>query len=362
MGNNGDRDKLKSLENLEFITESSIVEQLELKTWIDPLAVSEELKKDPENVKANIKDGKYPYFVVLHGLDEQSFRAYAKRAGADIEKFQDPYQPNAIVIEKTSYQNYGTGKFVETNSITTSPGEVIDLFTINYDTNEEKYLNKVEIGALTDEVPMGIQTASAGGLDVIVSEKTMHHLINEQVEKNVNPYLYLNSSDPIATQDAIEEVKEPDMYVYNVYERRQQDQQLILLMSIFTYGFIALISLISIANIFNTISTSISLRKREFAMLKSVGMTPKGFNKMINYESIFYGVKALLYGLPISIVVMVFIHLSVGNTFEYGFAVPWLSIFYVIAAIFLIVSAAMLYSIKKIKNENIIDGLKQENI
>ena len=47
-------------------------------------------------------------------------------------------------------------------------------------------------------------------------EKTMHHLINEQVEKNVNPYLYLNSSDPIATQDAIEEVKEPDMYVYNV--------------------------------------------------------------------------------------------------------------------------------------------------
>ena len=76
---------------------------------------------------------------------------------------------------------------------------------------------------------------------------------------------------------------------------------MIRLISVLTYGFIVLITLISIANIFNTISTSISLRKREFAMLKSVGMTPKGFNKMINYESIFYGIKSLLYGLPISI-------------------------------------------------------------
>ena len=99
---------------------------------------------------------------------------------------------------------------------------------------------------------------------------------------------------------------------------------MIFLMSVFTYGFIMLISFISIANIFNTISTSISLRKREFAMLKSVGMTPKGFNKMIHYESIFYGVKALAYGLPISVLVMFGIHRSIGYTFEFGFSLPWM--------------------------------------
>ncbi|MEH7248187.1 FtsX-like permease family protein [Neobacillus niacini] len=137
---------------------------------------------------------------------------------------------------------------------------------------------------------------------------------------------------------------------------------MIMLMSVFTYGFITLISLISIANIFNTISTSISLRKREFAMLRSVGMTPKGFNKMIQYESIFYGVKALTYGLPISVLVMFGIHRSTGYTFEYGFQLPWMSIFFVIVVIFLIVGSAMLYSISKIKNKNIIESLKQENI
>ena len=84
-------------------------------------------------------------------------------------------------------------------------------------------------------------------------------------------------------------MKEPNLYAYNVYQSRKQEEQMILLMSVFSYGFIVLISVISIANIFNTISTSISLRKREFAMLKSVGMTPKGFSKMMNYESVLRG-------------------------------------------------------------------------
>ena len=137
---------------------------------------------------------------------------------------------------------------------------------------------------------------------------------------------------------------------------------MILLMSVFTYGFIVLITAISIANIFNTISTSISLRKREFAMLKSVGMTPQGFSRMINYESIFYGIKSLLYGLPISIFVMYLIHRSLMNSFSYSFDLPWISISYVIAAVFIIVGSAILYSSAKVKKENIIDALKQENI
>lgn len=172
----------------------------------------------------------------------------------------------------------------------------------------------------------------------------------------------MNSSDPLATQAAIEERNEPNVHVYNVYQSRQREEQMILLLSIFTYGFITLISLISIANIFNTISTSISLRTREFAMLRSVGMTPKGFNKMIRYESMFYGMKALGYGLPISMLIMYGIHRSTNYTFEYAFRLPWMSIGFVIIAIFLIVGSAMLYSIAKIKKENIIEGLKQENI
>jgi putative ABC transport system permease protein len=209
---------------------------------------------------------------------------------------------------------------------------------------------------------MGIRTAMIGGLDIIVPMETLEAMADKQMKNEVHSQIFMKSSDPMKTQKALEEVVPSNLYIYNVFENRQQEEQMILFLSVFTYGFITLISLISIANIFNTISTGISLRKREFAMLKSVGMTPKGFNKMINYESIFYGVNALLFGLPISIGVMYLIHRSVGETFEYGFELPWLDILFVIAAIFIIVSSAMLYSIGKIKKENIIEGLKQENV
>ena len=209
---------------------------------------------------------------------------------------------------------------------------------------------------------MGVFPAGVGGLTIIVSEQVLDQLMDDKVIPNVQTQLLLKSTDPIATQHQIEDLKENNLSIYNVYRNRQQEEQMILLMSVFTYGFIVLITAISIANIFNTISTSISLRKREFAMLKSVGMTPKGFSKMINYESIFYGIKSLFYGLPISIFVMYLIHRSLMNSFSYSFAFPWISISYVIAAVFIIVSSAMLYSSAKVKKENIIDALKQENI
>ena len=118
------------------------------------------------------------------------------------------------------------------------------------------------------------------------------------------------------------------IYIFNTYQMRQQEEQLMMLLTVFVYGFIILITAICIANIFNTISTSIALRKREFAMLKSVGMTPKGFNKMIIYESIFYGIKALLYGLPASVLMMLFIYYTLTKQFNFGFMLPWTCLLY----------------------------------
>ncbi len=209
---------------------------------------------------------------------------------------------------------------------------------------------------------MGILPNKIGGLDIIVSERTFEHLTQNVTNPIIYTTLFLKSTDPMATQQQIEEMKERAMHIWNVHQVRQQEEQLSTIISVFTYGFIVLITAISIANIFNTISTSISLRKREFAMLKSVGMTPQGFNKLIHYESIFYGVKSLIYGLPLSYLFMYLIHISLMNSFDYQFALPWNSILFAIIAVFIIVSAAMLYSISKVKKENIIDGLKQENI
>ena len=74
-----------------------------------------------------------------------------------------------------------------------------------------------------------------------------------------------------------------------------------LLIQIFVYGFILVISLIGLTNIFNTITTNMRLRSKEFAMLRSVGMTNREFNRMVRLESLFYAVKALLIGIPLGV-------------------------------------------------------------
>lgn len=353
---------LKSIAALDNVTEYSLMRDLTLNAWVNQESIAKELQEQVNQDKSMLKNGKYPYYIDLHALEEENLRAYADKIGAGYEQLVNPDNLTGIVIETIPYKDREAGKYVETKAISTKIGERIDLFYTVGETEEERPLNQIEIAALTDQSPMGVFPAGVGGLTIIVSEQVLDQLMDDKEIPNVHTQLLLKSSDPIATQHEIEDLKENNLSIYNVYQSRQNDEQMILFMSVFTYGFIVLITAISIANIFNTISTSISLRKREFAMLKSVGMTPKGFSKMINYESIFYGIKSLFYGLPLSIVVMYLIHRSLMNSFDYSFALPWVSILYVIAAVFIIVSSAMLYSSAKVKKENIIDALKQENI
>lgn len=357
-----EKEKLAAFTKLPIVTESIIVKSTNFETFLPTEELPELLQSVIQENPEFLEDGKYKYYVDLHALDEESFNAYAKEVGVNPNDFNASQTPKAIVIEEMTYEDVASGKFIETNSIVTEVGKTIDLLPFGVETDREKKerVTTVEIAALTDKIPMGVQPTSLGGVNVIVSEAIFDGWFVP--EDSISLYAYLNSEDPMATQREIEELNDMSISVFNVHQQRIQEEQMVLLMSVFTYGFITLISFISIANIINTISTSISLRKREFAMLRSVGMTPKGFNKMIYYESIFYGIKALGYGIPISILVMFAIHRSTDVTFQYGFVLPWTSILFVIIMIFLIVGTAMLYSISKIKNDNIIESLKQENI
>ena len=151
----------------------------------------------------------------------------------------------------------------------------------------------------------------------------------------------------------------------NLYSPRMNSDSiraLLLILKIFTYGFIILISLIVIANIFNTISTNVMLRRKEFAMLKSVGMTLGGFDRMMNYECLLYGVKGLLFGLPLAFLLNFAIYHSLLDAMDVGFQIPWGSVAIVVLGVFVVVFASMMYSMHKIKKDNPIEALKNDNI
>ena len=97
-------------------------------------------------------------------------------------------------------------------------------------------------------------------------------------------------------------------------------------------------------------------------MLKSVGLGQRGFKKMMNYECIIYGLKGIIYGLPVAVLVTYAIYKVTGAAFETAFYIPWSSVVIAVGSVFIVVFATMLYATKKIRNDNPIDALKNENI
>ena len=194
----------------------------------------------------------------------------------------------------------------------------------------------------------------------------MNSILGED-EEGANGVEYsINSDDVFGGYKALEKMfNENDKYVgdlYNYAEFAETSRSIIVIVKVFAYGFIVLISLIAAANVFNTITTNINLRRREFAMLKSVGMTSKGMKKMLNFECILYGTKALLYGLPVSAIVTYFIYCSIKKGIDTYFSIPWGAVGIAVLSVFLVVFSTMMYSMSKIKKDNPIDALKNENL
>lgn len=185
-------------------------------------------------------------------------------------------------------------------------------------------------------------------------------------EQDISREFFLTSEDHFASTTNIQEVLAGyGISTENVRDYaadEESDRNLVLIIQVFAYGFIVLISLIAAANVFNTISTNISLRRREFAMLRSVGMTNRGLHRMMNYECMLYGSKALLYGLPAATGVTYLIYLSVAQGYSTDFHMPWLAVGIAVFSVFAVVFATMLYAMSKIQNDNLIDALKSENL
>lgn len=313
----------------------------------------------------------------VFSVDDAEFDRYLARIGQNPENYRDTAHPRGVLINQSTYIH--DRKLTRSQQFAMRPGRVLDFYNYAYnpdaETNGETTAQKTDsisltVGALTTELPLGVPENTSVTTGYLVVSDSVFAKMGQTVSPN-GPFT--SDSQLIIKTDRAKELSkeistlvEQDydgtVYIFNVAEELEVSRNLLLLVSVFTYGFIVLISLIGIANVFNTISTNIALRRREFAMLKSVGMTPKGFNRMIRLESLFYGLKALLYGLPIGLLISYVIYYLLTRSQGVPFLLPWGNILLCVAAIFVVVFATMRYSSAKAKKENIIDALRQETI
>lgn len=240
-----------------------------------------------------------------------------------------------------------------------------DIIELPYGESFAKYTLRSE--KTIEEAPFFVSRSTPVAINMIYPYSMLESVIPEAALNQFrNTEYFLTSSDHTASFENLATVLTENglssRQLFDYAANAETNRNVVTIIRVFAYGFIVLISLIAAANVFNTISTNISLRRREFAMLKSVGMTQKGFRRMMNCECLLYGSKALLLGLPVSCGITYLIYRAVTTAYETSFHLPWAAIGIAVLSVFLVVFATMMYTMRKVKKDNPIDALKNENL
>lgn len=240
-----------------------------------------------------------------------------------------------------------------------------DIIELPHEESFAKYTLRSE--KTIEEAPFFVSRSTPVAINMIYPYSMLENVVPEAALNQFrNTEYFLTSSDHAASFENLATMLTENglssRQLFDYAANAETNRNVITIIRVFAYGFIVLISLIAAANVFNTISTNISLRRREFAMLKSVGMTQKGFRRMMNCECLLYGSKALLLGLPVSCSITYLIYRAVTTAYETSFHLPWAAIGIAVLSVFLVVFATMMYAMRKVKKDNPIDALKNENL
>lgn len=282
--------------------------------------------------------------ITIFAIGKKQYDKYIKSLGLNYDDIKD----KVILFDKqyiTSYDKNNNKIIKNIRVYDFNKGDVI--------TSTNNQLN-LEIGAISSIGPNLLKNLSNSYL--IISDEMF-----DKIAKTNNLDIYYKASNADKLQDELDSYLNGESYnIDNKEENVRIMNNLFTLIAIFLYGFIIVISLIGITNIFNTITTNMELRKQEFAMLKSIGMTSKEFKRMIRLESLFMGIKSLLFGILIGIILSYLIYLSSDSDIPYK--LPIVAIIISILVVFILISLIMKYSLNKISKQNTIETIRNENI
>lgn len=288
-------------------------------------------------------------YIYLNLLDDDKFNELCKKNHID---YTDYYGKNlkAILMNNISHKSDNNKVFDDSIIDEKITMDNTDSFTVSAQIKYDDSFFACKLnpqGSISFYVPYSAYSNLSDGFDKdnmiyrVGIETKLHSDVTENIKNNFDKGGYESSM------------------VLDMVEQMQTMNAVVYIMEVFVYGFVVLITLITIANIVNTISTGIVSRRKEFAMLKSVGVTPKGFNKMIMLESALYGIRALIFAIPISILFSFFMNQSIGSN-TLPFIINWQLYLIVIAVVFAIICMTMIYSVKKASKNTIVETLKED--
>ena len=288
-------------------------------------------------------------YISIISIGDYQYKKFIESLGLDYNSIKD----KAILLDYSSVSRYNEkdNKF-ESKYLHVYKFKDHDMISGTLTDNSNF---NIEIFKVTENKPFGLKNVNNA---LLISDDLFNKIYSSKV---IN--IYYDSSNANKLQDDIDEaLTGVDYAVNNIEESVNMMNNLFTLIGIFLYGFIIVISLIGITNIFNTITTNMELRRQEFAMLKSIGMTKKEFSRMISLESIFMGIKSLVFGIPIGLILSYLIHHYLTLDSGLPYKMPVIAILIAVITVFILIFIIMKYSMNKINKQNTIETIRNENI
>lgn len=310
-------------------------------------------------------------------VNKGTFDVYNENSLKYVKKEMELYKYKAGDIIECGYNVYDDASSDDnaaegdTESSTGDNSGYVDEETIN---NGVRKTLDVTIAGVTDKVPIGYKSYSYATL-LFMNQKDFESLwadgkSNELKQRYVSYSAYVVAENADEYQDTFEKETEENpeysqisFYVSNLDKQMRDEKSLFTLLGVFAYGLIVVIALIGITNIINTLSTGMELRSREFATLRSIGMTDKQFAGMVRLESVFISVKALVIGVPLGILIS-YLLCVIMNRMDSAiiYEPPYKAIILCIVVVIMLIYAIMKLSMTKLRHNNIIDTIKNENL
>ncbi len=343
--NNSSMDEINEIRNLDSVNASYLVYYVKPSILIDD--ISKINPKEPLECKYDKNDKcikKYARLNIIL-LDDSTFKSYVKKVKGNYDYLKD----KGILTDMYRFYDNKSKKEYEDRIYTYKSGDTIDSKLLNEDNIS------IDIGLVSNIMPYGFENVYSNGGYIVLNNKYFN---------NIDYYgsdLMIDSSDTEQLTNNILNI-DSELNYYDMDEEAKAEKSIVIVISIFLYGFIGVITLIGVTNIFNTITSNMELRQKEFAMLKSVGMTKKEFNHMINLETLFYSSKSLIYGSILGIIGSYFVHRAFAGKIDTQFVLPYKAILICILFVFIVVYMIMKYSMNKINKQNMIETIRKENI
>lgn len=343
--NNSSMNEINEIRNLDSVNASYLVYYAKSSILIDDISkINPEEPLECEYDKNDKCIKKYARLNIIL-LDDSTFKSYVKKVKGNYDYLKD----KGILTDMYRFYDNKNKREYEDRIYTYKSGDTIDSKLLNDDNIS------INVGMVSNIMPYGFENVYSNGGYIVLNNKYFN---------NIDYYGCDLMIDSLNTEQLTNDILDIDseLNYYDMDEEAKAEKSIVIVISIFLYGFIGVITLIGVTNIFNTITSNMELRQKEFAMLKSVGMTKKEFNHMINLETLFYSSKSLIYGSILGIIGSYFVHRAFAGKIGTQFVLPYKAILICILFVFIVVYMIMKYSINKINKQNMIETIRKENI